>query len=46
MPADNKKNGVISPGRSDAFWRRVYLAVVGVTFVVITGLWAFSRFFS
>ncbi|MEK7854863.1 MAG: hypothetical protein AAB288_02150 [Acidobacteriota bacterium] len=33
-------------GRSDEFWRRVYLAVFAVTFVVVTALWAFSRYFS
>ncbi len=29
-----------------SFWNRVYVAVVGVTFVVITALWAFSKYFS
>jgi hypothetical protein len=34
------------PGRSDAFWRRIYLAVIVNTFLVITALWAFSRYFA
>ena len=29
-----------------AFWNRIYVAVVITTFVVITLLWAFSRYFS
>jgi hypothetical protein len=32
--------------RPDAFWRRVYAAVVVVTVAVIAALWAFSRYFS
>lgn len=32
--------------KPDTFWRRVYFAVVVTTFVVITLLWAFSRYFS
>ena len=32
--------------RPDAFWRRVYLAVVVNTVIVVTLLWAFSRYFS
>jgi hypothetical protein len=28
------------------FWNRVYIAVVTTTFIVITLLWAFSRYFS
>lgn len=35
-----------APERPDSFWHRVYAAVVGVTFVVITALWAFSKYFS
>jgi len=30
----------------DSWWHRVYLAVVVTTVVVITALWAFSRYFS
>ena len=30
----------------DRFWRRVYLAVIVNTFVVVTALWAFSRYFA
>ena len=29
-----------------SFWRRVYIAVVVTTVVVVTLLWAFSRYFS
>jgi hypothetical protein len=29
--------------RPDSWWRRVYLAVVVVTALVILALWAFSR---
>lgn len=32
--------------RPDSFWNRVYIAVVAVTIVVITALWAFSKYFS
>ena len=32
--------------RPDTFWRRVYLAVIVVTVVVVTLLWAFSKYFS
>ena len=35
-----------APNRPDPFWHRVYLAVVCVTFVVITALWGFSKYFS
>jgi hypothetical protein len=35
------------PGeKPDAFWYRVYAAVVATTVLVITALWAFSRYFS
>jgi hypothetical protein len=30
----------------DAWWHRVYLGVIVTTVLVISGLWAFSRFFS
>jgi hypothetical protein len=33
-------------GRDAAFWRRIYLAVIAFTFIVVTALWAFSRYFS
>lgn len=36
----------LSMDRPDSSWRRVYAAVVVTTFVVISALWAFSRFFS
>jgi hypothetical protein len=32
--------------KSNAFWNRVYLAVVVTTVLVIAALWAFSRYFS
>jgi hypothetical protein len=32
--------------RPARFWRRVYVSVIATTFVVITLLWAFSRYFS
>jgi hypothetical protein len=32
--------------KTDAFWRRVYIAVIVNTVIVVTLLWAFSRFFS
>ena len=34
-----------SPEMPDAFWKKVYFAVVINTIVVITLLWAFSRYF-
>ncbi len=30
----------------DRFWKKIYLAVVVTTIVVITALWAFSQYFS
>lgn len=32
--------------KPDAFWRKVYVSVVITTVVVVTLLWAFSRYFS
>jgi hypothetical protein len=32
--------------RPNAFWNRVYIAVVATTVVVVTLLWAFSKYFS
>jgi len=32
--------------KPDYFWRRVYLAVVVTTIVVIAALWTFSSYFS
>ncbi|MCC7307909.1 MAG: hypothetical protein IT173_10100 [Acidobacteria bacterium] len=37
---------VPSTERPDAFWHRVYFAVVIVTVVVIGALWVFSKYFS
>ena len=31
--------------RPSVFWNRVYIAVVINTFIVVTVLWAFSRYF-
>ncbi len=31
---------------NEAPWNRVYAAVIVTTFVVITALWAFSKYFS
>lgn len=39
-------NNIEIEDRPDSFWRRVYIAVIVVTFVVITLLWAFSKYFS
>jgi hypothetical protein len=30
----------------DSWWYRVYFAVIITTILVISGLWAFSRYFS
>ncbi len=32
--------------KSDSFWRKVYIAVIVTTFIVVTALWAFSRYFA
>ena len=32
--------------KPDAFWYRIYTAVIVTTIVVIAALWAFSRYFS
>jgi hypothetical protein len=40
---DKQKEQV--PERPDAFWNRVYVGVVIATFVVVTALWAFSKYF-
>jgi hypothetical protein len=41
-----EKEKKIVEGRPDFFWRRVYIAVIVTTFIVITALWSFSRYFS
>ncbi|MGB5013756.1 MAG: hypothetical protein WBO68_06965 [Pyrinomonadaceae bacterium] len=41
---DEKKGP--SPEMPDRFWKKIYLAVVVTTIVVITALWAFSQYFS
>jgi hypothetical protein len=35
-----------SAEKPDAFWYRVYAAVIVTTVLVIAALWAFSRYFS
>lgn len=40
-----ERNGDYPNERPAAFWRKVYYAVIVNTFVVVTGLWAFSRYF-
>jgi hypothetical protein len=40
------KNENLVQEKPDSFWRKVYLAVVIMTVVVVTLLWAFSRYFS
>ncbi|MBA3633069.1 MAG: hypothetical protein H0W58_09725 [Acidobacteria bacterium] len=32
--------------KPDAFWFRVYATVIAITVLVISALWAFSRYFS
>jgi hypothetical protein len=32
--------------KPDSFWKRVYVAVVVNTVLIVTMLWAFSRYFS
>ena len=32
--------------KPDSFWNRIYLSVIATTVVVVTLLWAFSRYFS
>jgi hypothetical protein len=34
------------PEKPDAFWYRIYAAVIVTTILVIASLWAFSRYFS
>jgi hypothetical protein len=35
-----------TPEKPSVFWKRVYVAVILNTIVVVTLLWAFSRYFS
>ena len=37
---------IVPEEKPDSFWGQVYVAVLATTFVVITLLWAFSRYFS
>ncbi len=41
-----EKEQEIIEEKPNSFWRRVYFAVIVFTFIVITALWAFSRYFS
>lgn len=34
-----------TPEMPDQFWRKIYVAVVITTVIVITALWAFGRYF-
>ncbi len=43
---DDELNKVETADRPDSFWNRVYIAVVIFTFIVVTLLWAFSKYFS
>jgi hypothetical protein len=43
---DESDNISVNSEKPASFWNRVYIAVVGVTVVVITALWAFSKYFS
>src|SRR5215207_7869452 len=43
---NDPETDAIVPDKPDPFWRRIYIAVIVTTFVVITLLWAFSRYFS
>ncbi len=43
---DEAKNKTVESGKPDEFWRRVYIAVIVNTVIVVTALWAFSRYFS
>jgi hypothetical protein len=42
----HKDENQILAKKSDSFWYRVYAAVIAVTILVISALWAFSQFFS
>jgi len=41
-----ERQRVATEERADAWWYRIYLAVVVVAVLMITGLWIFSRVFS
>jgi hypothetical protein len=46
MNKENTQAGSLrSDERPNAFWNRVYVAVVIATVVVIAALWAFSQYF-
>jgi hypothetical protein len=44
--AETEHNDRTKEERSDSFWHRVYAAVVVTTFLVVTLLWGFSKYFS
>ncbi|MGI9107847.1 MAG: hypothetical protein ACR2G4_16550 [Pyrinomonadaceae bacterium] len=41
-----ERHRVAEEERDDAWWYRVYVAVIVVAILMITGLWIFSRVFS
>jgi hypothetical protein len=43
---ENLKSDLQVEELPDAWWYRVYLGVIITTVLVISALWAFSRFFS
>lgn len=43
---DQERQRVASEERDDAWWYRIYGAVIIVAVLMITGLWLFSRTFS
>lgn len=46
MKAEDNSNKEEIEELPDAWWYRVYLAVIITTILVILALWAFSRYFS
>jgi hypothetical protein len=42
----HKTEEIILEGKPNAWWNRVYLAVIITTVLVITALWLFSGYFS
>lgn len=41
-----KQEEPLTEEKPDSFWKKVYASVVAVTVLVITALWAFSRYYS
>lgn len=46
MNTENVKNEEKADELPDSWWYRVYLGVIVTTVLVISALWAFSRYFS